>query len=581
MQPPASRQADPEPHIVDHVPDEVCVLVRADDRVDPAQVYDDVRTALNGALAGARQRPYAGLRGDLVAEDLEPNALLQSFRASPEVLQRLGASQPWLLVPSGPDEPNWHFYYVVGPDRVDLARDDERRLRMRGVRELVNLLNRPVAGLAEPLVSGPGWSVLGGAANWLTVAAQIACGCPASLPIPEPRRGRWRFRFGGELEGALSRTRTRTAEQQADVVVAILDTWPDRPPTDKNAYLAEVLSSVEVHPPSVFERYAQSAVRPWWNDRHALDPEHTPQLPIPDHGLFVAGIIHDIAPQAEIHVFPVLNEFGIGDAFGLVRTLSGLPEQLLRGNPNRRLIVNLSFGATVPIPPRRHWERWLPASREARRSERYPRPDPEAASLLGAAHSSLARTISWLRQQNVLVVAAAGNDALRPQTHDDAPPPPRYPACYEDVFAVAATAAGGTPASYSNRADIQPFGNGITTFGGDVADRSDTDVPRPPAAASGGREDAVVGVYASEALPDGVPNTTGWVRWAGTSFAAPTITGVAARLWSGSGGLAPDALMHKVLEFTTPVPGGTRTNPDPDGALDAPLMDAWQEFAAD
>ena len=181
----------------------------------------------------------------------------------------------------------------------------------------------------------------------------------------------------------------------------------------------------------------------------------------------------------------------------------------------------------------------------------------------------------------MLVVAAAGNDALRPQTRDDAPPPPRFPARYEDVFAVAATTSGGTPASYSNRADIQPFGNGITTFGGDVVDQSDKDVPRPPADASAGREDAVVGVYASETLPDGVPNTTGWVRWAGTSFAAPTVTGVAARLWSVSGRLDPDDLMRKVLEFTKPVPGGSRTNPDPDGALDAPLLDAWQEFAPD
>ena len=86
-------------------PDEVCVLVRADEGIDPAQVYDDVRTALNGALAGARQRPCAGLRGDLVAEDLEPSALLRSFRAGQEVLQRLGASQPWLLVPAAPTSP--------------------------------------------------------------------------------------------------------------------------------------------------------------------------------------------------------------------------------------------------------------------------------------------------------------------------------------------------------------------------------------------------------------------------------------------------------------------------------------------
>jgi len=29
-----------------------------------------------------------------------------------------------------------------------------------------------------------------------------------------------------------------------------------------------------------------------------------------DHGLFVAGIIHSIAPQASLHLIRVLNDFG-------------------------------------------------------------------------------------------------------------------------------------------------------------------------------------------------------------------------------------------------------------------------------
>jgi hypothetical protein len=409
--------------------------------------------------------------------------------------------------------------------------------------------------------------VVGGAANWLTVAAQIACGCPASLPTPETRRGRWRFHFAPELE----RTLDHKADQPAEVVVAILDAWPDQV-ARRNDQLSEVLNHVQLHPVAHVPPW-KNVLRPWWNDLHAIDPDHTPPLPIADHGLFVAGIVHDIAPQAQLHVYRVLDEFGVGDAFGLVKALRSLPDELLRGHPNRRLVVNLSFGATVPALRRRHWSRWLPNSLAAR-TESYPRPDQAAASLLDASHSSLWRTIEWLRRQNVLVVAAAGNDGLRPQTHDDTPPPPRFPARYEHVFAVAATVGDGSPASYSNRADIQPFGNGITTFGGNVVSgASNDDVPRA-------QDGAIVGLFGSATLPGGEPNDTGWVRWAGTSFATPIIAGLSARLWSLSADLTPPEVMRRVLDFAHDVPGGTRENPDPDGALDAPMIDARQEFEA-
>jgi hypothetical protein len=120
-------------------------------------------------------------------------------------------------------------------------------------------------------------------------------------------------------------------------------------------------------------------------------------------------------------------------------------------------------------------------------------PTPAMEHLSEAAHQSLLATIDWLRRQNVLVVAAAGNDALRRQTREGEPPPPRYPARYQAALAVAATIAGGSPASYSNRGDVPPLGNGIATFGGDI--RSDAD--------------RAIGVYSAERFPDGTPNTTG------------------------------------------------------------------------
>jgi hypothetical protein len=232
---------DPEAHIVDHAPDEICLLVRADSEAGPEQMYEQVRQAINAALADVRQRPQTEPRNGL-DQDLELRELRQRFTGDAEILRRLGAREPWLHLPLGDDAANWHFYYAVGADRVDFAQQDERSSRVRRVRELVNLLNRPAAQRTRPVATGPGWSVVGGAANWLTVAAQIACGCPASLPTPETRRGRWRFRFAPDLEQAFE----QKAAQPADVVVAILDAWPERIER-RNDHLASILNNVELH----------------------------------------------------------------------------------------------------------------------------------------------------------------------------------------------------------------------------------------------------------------------------------------------------------------------------------------------
>jgi subtilisin family serine protease len=242
--------------------------------------------------------------------------------------------------------------------------------------------------------------------------------------------------------------------------------------------------------------------------------------------------------------------------------LSSLPAELRIGG-RRRLVVNLSLGATIPVPPRRHWARWLPATHSARaQTDTRPQPDAATRRLLDDAHSSLFSMMNWLHRQGVLVVAAAGNDASRPQTHEGIPPPPRYPARYQQVFAVAAVGPDGSPASYSNRADVLPLGNGITSFGGEI-----------------GRDGAgVVGVYSANTFPGGAANTTGWAQWAGTSFATPIIAGLASRLWSQDDHQQPSDLMQRIRGFARPMTSDTVPDQDPDGALDAPLLPAWQEY---
>jgi subtilisin family serine protease len=201
--------------------------------------------------------------------------------------------------------------------------------------------------------------------------------------------------------------------------------------------------------------------------------------------------------------------------------------------------------------------------------------------MLDAAHRSLWNTVQWLQAQGVLVVAAAGNDALRGHLRGQLPPP-RYPAYYQPVLAVGASQLDGKPAAYSNRADVLPLGNGVTTFGGRIDLPNSDDAPPVTDGHDrrDGRPQSIVGLYASPTLPGGEPNTTGWVRWAGTSFATAIVSGFAARLWQQDASQTPADLIERVRSVAHNVPSRRRAGTDPDGPLDAPYLEAWQEFEA-
>lgn len=245
-----------------------------------------------------------------------------------------------------------------------------------------------------------------------------------------------------------------------------------------------------------------------------------------DHGLFVAGIIHTIAPQASLHLYEALNLYGIGSLETIARRLVQVSDLLasLRNSGNRQpLIVNcsLALGVSVNDPD-------LPEQLK----------DPE---LLEDMTVSFEKIIEQLDHDDVIVVAAAGNDA---HEKEDEPgtvqrPPARFPAAFDQVIGVAALPqehpGQGQPhkaASYSNLAD-RPKTIGYATLGGE------------PGAGKG-----VLGVYigdlpkvkagvnkpekAKNMLPKDIEytrNDTGWAWWAGTSFATPIISGLLAGWW--------------------------------------------------
>lgn len=263
---------------------------------------------------------------------------------------------------------------------------------------------------------------------------------------------------------------------------------------------------------------------------------------MPDHGLFVAGIINSIAPEATLHLFKAFTPYGSAStetiAQGVLQILQMFrkPEEK---NNWRPLIINCSFGLNIDDSSH------LPA---------------EIQGMI----TLFQEIFNQLTNQDVIVVAAAGNYIGRAGR-----PPANYPAAFEEVIGVGALSkefplANGLyqAASYSNLAD-RPPDTGFMVFGGEP-----------------GPNQGVLGVYTSEfpvyvegclsflwriftgrgldgwagpgylpPIPPALtldrirykPNKTGWAWWAGTSFATPIISGILAK-WCNQQQAASNAI---------------------------------------
>jgi hypothetical protein len=234
-------------------------------------------------------------------------------------------------------------------------------------------------------------------------------------------------------------------------------------------------------------------------------------FPVSNHGLFVAGIIHSIAPMASLRLIEVLNPHGVGTVETLVDGLA----KLLPRDKSRPLVINCSLMITIPIPEHAH-----PIQGTVDPAELRGLPGIDLLSL------PLDLVFNALRGQHISVVAAAGNDnpsLLRGR------PPARQPAAFESVIGIGALNPGSRPqlADYSNTAD-DPVIDGIFTFGGATQGVRPNRVTDP----AGGILGLYIEDFPTNPAPATLTNTNGWARWAGTSFATPVVSGALAGLLS-------------------------------------------------
>ncbi len=185
---------------------------------------------------------------------------------------------------------------------------------------------------------------------------------------------------------------------------------------------------------------------------------------MPDHGLFVAGIIRDLAPNAHIECVRVLSDFCVGDLPTLSKALETIQHRMSPQDPDNKnqpgdlvgkpVVINMS----LVIPPD---------------SELTDHGFDEGD--LAYLRKELQLPIEGLAESGVMFVASAGNEGdLRypPANPDGIRPEALYPAAFAYNFMrypymmipVGAVKKDGNASSYS----CYPGEHGIGTYGGEV-----------------------------------------------------------------------------------------------------------------
>jgi hypothetical protein len=404
------------------------------------------------------------------------------------------------------------------------------------VKAAVDTLHSRLDGLG-----GQGVEVIGAMPHWhLRAHEEFSGGSPGSLPrpvYPDQVPQNWTSRFYQPVEPHFDLA--HAAQATEPVPVAVLDTRVDLEHAARRG--AEFRAQANNHQLLDTVEWLKSSAHTDEGFAQEIDQvsqhHHAPAMGggsephpyrMPDHSLFVAGLIRGIAPQAPLALEPVLDELGVGD---LSLLLLGLRRVLTRKQPDQPQIVNLSLGF-LPHPARlpaawyglprphdplylhaaelfdpAHDQRWLSANRS------------EAERTVDLLQIGLRELATYLSLNNCLVIAAAGNDS-RPQVEaHQARMEPRLPARFDTVLGVAATTSDPRqPAPYSNVGDERELGDHVATFGGNVSEGLEP-------------QDGVIGIYSGE-FPGRRPNETGWAFWSGTSFATAIVSGIAANFWA-------------------------------------------------
>lgn len=431
-----------------------------------------------------------------------------------------------------------------------------------------------VRKLDETIVNNDDNGILAVSPNWLLITSPPEPGAvvgPGARPKKwtEPTEPPYHVRFyprKGDLTwilGSEARPVSAPPPNPRPVTVVILDTSPDAlPPADTgNPLLESLRNKLTLHTdPQIEAQLAPITIDQFPNrdDNWFLHPDGH-EYRMESHGLFAAGLIHDIMPQADIHLIRALNRYGVGTLETIRRGIEyALDNEAI--NTDEPWIINLSLTMTYPYPQlkggkasdRLDWEDlWKDVAEEqatwrdflteqgpSPRASRVPLSNPD-----GLAHRlryALEVPLRKAYEQGAVLIAAAGNERRPNQPL----PMTMYPAAYDDVIGVGAlkeikvnpdTVETVSYSDFSCAVD-KPAEEGFAVLGGNSEGSGLVTALTGEEIMDTKTTDSVIGLWLGKYPEDGPAiaphNDVSWAHWAGTSFAAPIISGAMAVLLS-------------------------------------------------
>jgi hypothetical protein len=286
-----------------------------------------------------------------------------------------------------------------------------------------------------------------------------------------------------------------------DVRVAVFDTSPFILPVNVTRTIEEIR---EADPPlKLTVRHHELVPAPNCPGRDRQDPRiDREKQDISNHGLFVAGLVHAVAPHSEIHLIRVLENDGCGDLFTIESAIESFIRETLDDNEGtlnegtlKGTVINLSLGVHQP-------------------------PKPKTFGLPEEV-ASLKHTVQKAIEHGAVVVAAAGNDSYNVPTATSMEIPANGPS----VIGVAASNNERKRGCFSNEGDIAaPGGDGINSC--EVPGRN------PDSDEYVCQEEPGFCLISLVHKPN-----PGYAYWVGTSFSTPLVSGLAALMLEKESGL--------------------------------------------